>query len=48
LIWSAILDILIFIYLKLHQEKPIAAYVLSLPAILLFLIFFRVPVLSAK
>lgn len=48
LVWSLLLNFLMFIFLKLHRHKPLLTYALSVVAVIGFLVCFEVPVLRLR
>jgi hypothetical protein len=42
--WSILFNLIIFSMLLLHYKRPIAALIISIPIILFFVIFFKVPI----
>jgi hypothetical protein len=42
--WSVLFNLIIFSMLLLHYKYPISALIISIPIILFFVIFFKVPI----
>ncbi|MBT2657919.1 hypothetical protein J7E81_22200 [Bacillus sp. ISL-18] len=46
--WSALLDATLFPMLLLHHKKPLAAYIISVPIIIFYFLFFNLPISKMK
>ncbi|NPV93098.1 MAG: hypothetical protein HPY50_20225 [Firmicutes bacterium] len=46
--WSTFFYLIMFIALRLHYQKPLWAWVISVPIVTFFLVYFKVPLSSMK